>query len=191
MSLNRTSRLDSGFPQGKDAEPLKSYARKAQRRSVRVKRRVERGCAPLARFGPASPRSTFCSLLFAFLSLLVATVPLSTVRADIALPVGDARDTIQIQAEEGQRWRLGEYEVWLLPRGLSVQQGQVVARAKQAVLWIHRREGEGADPLNVTLTPIFSDGSFLMLIYNFAPGVEEGSGHHATLPRLYQVRLPN
>ncbi len=52
-------------------------------------------------------------------------------------------------------------------------------------------EGEGADPLNVTLTPVSSDGSFLMLIYNFAPGVEEGSGHNATLPRLYQVRLPH
>ncbi|MFO0817128.1 MAG: organic solvent tolerance protein OstA [Pirellulales bacterium] len=149
--MNRTSRPDSGFPQGKDAEPLKSYARKAQRRSVREKLRVERGCAALARSGPASLRFAFSSLLFAFLSLLVVAIPQSAVRADIALPVGDARDTIQIQAEEGQRWRLGEYEVWLLPRGLSVQQGRVMARAKQAVLWIHRRESEGADVPNKVL----------------------------------------
>lgn len=71
------------------------------------------------------------------------------VRADIALPSGDTRDSITIVAEEGQRWRQGRYEVWLLPRGATMQQGDVAAKAKQAVLWIDRHGAEGEEPSRV------------------------------------------
>ena len=56
--------------------------------------------------------------------------------AEIHLLAGDQGQPIVIQAAEGTRWTEGEYEVVLLPRECRIQQGQLAASAKRAVLWL-------------------------------------------------------
>ncbi|MFO0901444.1 MAG: organic solvent tolerance protein OstA [Pirellulales bacterium] len=85
----------------------------------------------------------------AALALLLMLCSSVAAKADIALPVGDARDSVVIRASEGQRWRQGIYEVWLLPRGVNIEQGGVVARADQGVLWIDKRAESTDEPHRV------------------------------------------
>jgi hypothetical protein len=55
------------------------------------------------------------------------------------MPSGDSRESIEIRGAEGEHWRQGSYDVWLL-RECSIRQGSFTARAGEAVLWIDRTE---------------------------------------------------
>ena len=69
--------------------------------------------------------------------------------SEIALPVADPRDSISIRAAEGQRWRQGAFEVWLLEDGCELQQGEQHVTSRQAVLWIERESADSETPSRV------------------------------------------
>ena len=56
--------------------------------------------------------------------------------ADVDLPGPDTAEAIIIDAEAGNRWNRGEYEVWVLRGNCRISQGTSLARADEAVLWI-------------------------------------------------------
>ena len=63
-------------------------------------------------------------------------------RGEVEAPLADIQAPIRISAAQSSRWREGEYDVWLLSGGCRIQQGQIDARAEEAVLWVTR-----GDPL--------------------------------------------
>ncbi|HEU5432829.1 MAG TPA: hypothetical protein VFU81_14275, partial [Thermomicrobiales bacterium] len=74
-------------------------------------------------------------------SLLSATAA----RAQIELPEGDPDDPIVISAQRANRWRQGQYDVWLLGGECTIHQGANRCRSRDAVLWIKRIENQPAD----------------------------------------------
>jgi hypothetical protein len=63
--------------------------------------------------------------------------------AEVDPPMADPAEPITVTAEQSQRWQEGEYVVWMLHGRCQLQQGQVIARSADAVLWV-----EPGDPLH-------------------------------------------
>jgi len=68
--------------------------------------------------------------------LLAAT----EVQAQIELPPADPDEPIVISARRANRWRQGQYDVWLLGGECTIHQGANRCRSRDAVLWIKRDE---------------------------------------------------
>lgn len=69
------------------------------------------------------------------LLLLLSTVPAV---AQVELPELNQADPISISAQAGNQWQVGIYDVWVLQGNCTIQQGQAIARCREAVLWIER-----------------------------------------------------
>ncbi|MEX2176709.1 MAG: organic solvent tolerance protein OstA [Pirellulaceae bacterium] len=69
--------------------------------------------------------------------------------ADIELPVGSQHEPIRIRATGATHWPQGSYEVWVLRGDCRIEQGNVSARASDAVLWIDRAEAFSGQPSKV------------------------------------------
>jgi hypothetical protein len=69
--------------------------------------------------------------------------------ADIELPVADPQFSIQVRAESANRWQQGAYDVWHLSGGVRISQGECVAQARDAVLWIDRATPGSSTPSKV------------------------------------------
>ena len=72
-----------------------------------------------------------------------------SLRGEIDLPMADPQASISISAEQSQRWQEGEYVVWLLHGQCEIRQGDVVARSRDAVLWIDAGETWAKEPSKV------------------------------------------
>ncbi|MBX9787558.1 MAG: hypothetical protein K2Y37_01455 [Pirellulales bacterium] len=90
------------------------------------------------------------SLLRALLIGLVFAIGLfaARARADVLMPIPDAREPLSITARAAQRWVQGAYDVWVLSGDCELRQGQTVARSEEAVLWISQEEGPAGQPLS-------------------------------------------
>lgn len=117
---------------GKDGLTLTQFA--GSLRTLASRARIPLRAAIAARAGA----------LFISLALLLALSPLA--RAQIELPLADQQATIHIRADQASRWMQGVYEVWHLDGAVEVQQADVRARARQAVLWIDRAESNSDAP---------------------------------------------
>ncbi len=56
--------------------------------------------------------------------------------AEVDLPLAKIDAPIRITADQANRWREGDYDVWLLSGECRIQQGEVVATSRDAVLWV-------------------------------------------------------
>ncbi|MCE5266278.1 MAG: LPS assembly protein LptD [Planctomycetaceae bacterium] len=65
------------------------------------------------------------------------------------LPDGNPAEPIIVRARAGSKWEVGSYEVWLLRGECVIQQGQRVARSREAVLWLDRAEPTSQNPNKV------------------------------------------
>ena len=74
-------------------------------------------------------------ILFAAFCLLVAPVA-----AEVQLPASNDSAPIIVEAQAGNHWTLGAYEVWVLRGACTIRQGPHVAQSREAVLWIDRAD---------------------------------------------------
>ena len=58
----------------------------------------------------------------------------------VDMPGISPAEPITIQAEAGNRWQQGQYEVWLLRGNCRITQGPSLAESQEAVVWILRSE---------------------------------------------------
>jgi hypothetical protein len=97
--------------------------------------------------GPSpQPLAHWLARAAVFLSLLVTEFATA---AEIELPVADAHHPIRIRATSASHWPQGSYEVWVLRGDCRIEQGEVSARASDAVLWIDRAEAFSGRPSKV------------------------------------------
>ncbi len=66
-------------------------------------------------------------------------------QVDIDAPVTDPKFPLSIAAERASQWNEGEYEVWLLGE-VEIQQGAMVATAKEAVIWLLQAPAGSIEP---------------------------------------------
>lgn len=69
----------------------------------------------------------------------------SAASAQIELPAGKPSEPIVVSAERANRWRQGQYDVWLLRGNCTIQQGANLCRSRDAVLWVKYGEPATAD----------------------------------------------
>lgn len=69
--------------------------------------------------------------------------------AEIEPPVTSDVLSVRVAARSANRWQQGAYEVWLLGGGVEIQQGDVVAKAGDAVLWIDRASEGSQQPTKI------------------------------------------
>jgi hypothetical protein len=81
--------------------------------------------------------------LFLFATLVTSS------RAAVEIPVGDVSQPIAIRAGGAAHWRQGAYEVWILRGAVRIDQGGIVAKSDEAVLWIDRAEAFSGRPSKV------------------------------------------
>jgi hypothetical protein len=67
-----------------------------------------------------------------------AALRVNTAGAEIEPPIAAIDAPIFVTADQSQQWREGQYDVWLLSGNLRLQQDDVEARAREAVLWVDR-----------------------------------------------------
>ena len=72
------------------------------------------------------------------LGLLALAAWGAVARGEVEPPMAPLDAPIVITADQASRWREGQYEVWLLGGDCQIQQDQVRARCRDAVLWIDR-----------------------------------------------------
>ena len=85
-------------------------------------------------------------VLFVVLALALA----SRAAAEVRLPFSSGVEPIAVNAQWGNRWQAGIYEVWVLGGNCEIRQGKSFARGREAVLWIRRTEPTDARPSEVT-----------------------------------------
>lgn len=85
---------------------------------------------------------------FAALTLILLLLT-SASAVEIDLPPGNERVSIQIDAPSADRWQQGEYEVWQLSGGVRIRQGETLAQARDAVLWVDRAPANSDRPSKV------------------------------------------
>ena len=73
----------------------------------------------------------------------------SPLRAGVELPVGNQTGAISIRAGGATHWKQGAYEVWVLGGDVQITQGDVVAKSREAVLWIDRAEAFSGRPSKI------------------------------------------
>ena len=73
-------------------------------------------------------------------SLVAAALAVPATAAEIELSPGKPNQPIVISAERANRWRQGQYDVWLLHGDCTIHQGANRCRARDAVLWIKQAE---------------------------------------------------
>ncbi|HZL90033.1 MAG TPA: organic solvent tolerance protein OstA [Pirellulaceae bacterium] len=61
-------------------------------------------------------------------------------RAEIELPLADPGFGISIRGDDASHWQQGSYEVWHVRGNCEIRQGQIAARAPEAIFWIDRAE---------------------------------------------------
>ena len=91
------------------------------------------------------PRSILLSCLVAFLILGFAF----QASAEIQVPEADPGDPIRIEASQANRWTEGSYQVLQFDRGCTIVQGNYVAQAEGAVLWIDQTDLDDDEPQRV------------------------------------------
>lgn len=57
-------------------------------------------------------------------------------QAEVEIPLAPLDAPIVVQAEESTHWQEGQYEVWLLRGRCQVRQDEIVADARDAVIWV-------------------------------------------------------
>lgn len=69
--------------------------------------------------------------------------------AEIEPPVTSDALAVRVSAKSAHRWQQGAYDVWLLSGGVEIKQGEVIATASDAVLWIDRAASGSAEPSKI------------------------------------------
>ncbi|MFT5525823.1 MAG: hypothetical protein ACI9HK_003793 [Pirellulaceae bacterium] len=108
--------------------------------------------SPTDRLTLASLRRHICARVALWL-LGVCTIALGMAKqldAEIKAPMSDPRHRVVIEGDHAQRWREGSYEVWVLKGHCSIRQGNVIAKAGDAVVWIDRSIPYGGELSKVT-----------------------------------------
>jgi lipopolysaccharide export system protein LptA len=72
--------------------------------------------------------------------LIVASLAAPAVRAEVSLPLADPSFSITIRGHSASHWQQGSYDVWHVRGNCEIRQGQIAARAPEAVFWIDRAE---------------------------------------------------
>jgi hypothetical protein len=88
-------------------------------------------------------------LCFALLVLGAQVLPSRVLAVDISPPTPELAEPISARAESARTWQEGEYEVWLLHGDCELRQGKLVARCRDAVLWIDRAQPLVDEPSHV------------------------------------------
>ncbi|RMF90239.1 MAG: hypothetical protein D6741_17085, partial [Planctomycetota bacterium] len=96
------------------------------------------------------------SAFFAYVvtALLALFSPFDVAADELPLPKPDPAAPIFLSADAGNRWRLGEYDVWILRGGVELKQDDIVFRGNEAVVWIDRLDDD--DP---AFSPFEGNGS--------------------------------
>lgn len=79
-------------------------------------------------------------LALRFSLALVAIFASTAAQAQIELPPSKLEQPIVISAQRANRWRQGQYDVWLLHGDCTIHQGANRCRSRDAVLWIKKAE---------------------------------------------------
>jgi len=75
--------------------------------------------------------------------------------AEIQMPLADRLSSIRVDGQSAERWQQGALEAWIV-RPCTITQGELRARANEAVLWIDRASPGGAEDNIVT---VYLEGS--------------------------------
>ena len=78
----------------------------------------------------------------------MALAPASRATAELQLPPVSGVEPVAVNAQWGNRWQAGTYEVWVLGN-CEIRQGKRSARGREAVLWIQRTEPTDPQPSRV------------------------------------------
>ena len=70
-------------------------------------------------------------------------------KAEVEPPMAPLDAPIVVTSEQASHWREGQYEVWLLGGDCQIQQDQVRARSRDAVLWIDRGDPSRGIPSKI------------------------------------------
>ncbi len=97
-----------------------------------------------------------------------------SLEAQIELPQADPRSPIIVNAQHGQHWIDGSYEVWLLQGNCRIEQGRSLAASKEAVIWIDRTVPDGGTSHKVIA---YLEGEVAI---EYAPAVKTDSKSLAT-----------
>ncbi len=104
---------------------------------------VGRWCAD---FEP-SARAAGVRAVVLFWMLIAAGSVVSAV--EVQLPSAPLDTPIVVSAERSGHWQEGQYDVWLLHGDVEIRQGEVRARARDAVLWIDRGDANEGVPTKI------------------------------------------
>ncbi|MBI1248420.1 hypothetical protein GC197_11360 [bacterium] len=83
--------------------------------------------------------------------LLLLVVLSASSSAEIHLPRGDQRQPIKVRADDARHWQDGDKEVWILSGNCEITQGNTIAKAQDAVLWIEYAQPFRLVPHKVTV----------------------------------------
>lgn len=94
-------------------------------------------------------RAARCQLAMAFLMAIAFFVPsIDILAAEIEFQFAESSAPILIQGRDGQHWRQGEYEVWIVD-SCEIHQHSTHVKAAQAVLWVDRDQSRADAPSQI------------------------------------------
>jgi lipopolysaccharide export system protein LptA len=122
---------------GRRAANSRSDAARSAGSSVVKDRYLERTNLSASR-QPQSAIRNPQSAIALLIALLLGFV--SNAQADVALPLADPNFSITIRGDSASHWPQGSYEVWHVRGNCEIRQGEISARAPEAIFWIDRAE---------------------------------------------------
>ena len=83
------------------------------------------------------------AVLSRLIFIAIAAISSELTAAQVELPQPDSRYPISVEAEHGNHWTEGAYDVWVLSGNCRLTQGPSHASANEAVLWIDHSAAVG------------------------------------------------
>lgn len=146
-------------------------------------RRSEYRPAGNPNFSPIfSPLLVLCLTLIASASL-GSVLPTSLFAGEVEFPIGNPASAIYVRGDSARQWEQGSYEVWQIRGNCEIKQGDVVARAPQAILWVDRADPYSGKPSKVIAYFEGDSGGQVQVDYGHA-----GNPHNITQRKAQTVR---